>query len=749
MDDETSESPDQPDEPETPAPTTSLVLTDVQLRRLVDYARTRLDSVCKEMGRGKDGLTEAGSWLDKRRLNQLWYEGDLAWRAGETYLGGVFDDSNFTRGDGKRYVNHLAAKVADDMLGTEPFFASLRKDRSTTNPAVLKAVEEVAQEGVDDSNLPDTLREAVTLALVRNEAVVKLRNVFEATGYMGPAEVLVDANGAPVLTPEKQLYIFRNDDLLPIPDQPGVVALTKDASFMVAEQDAQAFQYAQFDNLPQTQVKRDGLDGRVIDPRDFICPLKVDSIHEADIVAHFYDETPTVLSQLYGQTAIGLGYYSQTESGTKSAIASQGEQRGTSMDEQWVPVGEVYVRYDANEDGQEEDILLVLDRSCDKALFCDYLNNHMKKRPFEVLHGLRKVPGRWYGVGVYTDKFDQLIFVDKTFNRINLKNSKSCTVTAVRRDAVQEWSASRGAPIRLGGDEVLTLDSKWGDEKGEFIRQVRLIEISTEEESLMQTMLQAMDQEFGYISAADASATGLNQSKTATGIASIERSGNNIVKAVERIHARGIENVLEQAVDIILENVDPTRIALTNESAVLTLSRDEIRDLPRDVKLLLTRSRSSETLQTNQQAIVISNQYFDVLEANPRRAKSLRPIYISSLKALDVDDADERLPEVTDEMITAWQAQQQSKSEPPKESVSIALKDLGPLTPEERAQALGQFNIKASPPQAVQQALTEDTLRVASAKRLQNPPDQEEPPAGSVVPMRPQPNAPAPMEAAS
>lgn len=161
------------DEP-TVAPTpfdTSLLLDEGQERRLLEFVNQELDDCCKEMGRGKDGLTVGGSWLDKRRINQLWYEGDLVWRESGAYLGGVFADSNFSRGDGKRYVRHMAAKITDDLLGTSPFFAALKKEsRDTPNAALLKSVESFAQDGVEASNVPDALREAVELALVRNEA---------------------------------------------------------------------------------------------------------------------------------------------------------------------------------------------------------------------------------------------------------------------------------------------------------------------------------------------------------------------------------------------------------------------------------------------------------------------------------------------------------------------------------------------------------------------------------------------------
>jgi hypothetical protein len=401
---------------------------------------------------------------------------------------------------------------------------------------------------------------------------------------------------------------------------------------------------------------------------------------------------------------------------------SQGEQATGSLSQQWVSAAECYVRFDADGDGKEEEIFIVIDKETGKALFYDYLHNHMKKRPFEVLHGLRKVPSRWYGVGVYTDKFDQLVFVDKTFNRINLKCSKTATATAARRDAIEEWSDMK-LPIEIGGDEILTLNSKWAGEEGDWLQQKRLIEVTEDEVELMSTMLQAMDQEFGYISAADASASGLNSSETATGVASIERSANNIVKAVERVAITGIKAVLEQCVAIMLENMDAKRLAMGKNAELVTLSRDEIRDMPRDVRLLLTRSRSTELLSTNAQATQKANEYFDILDAAPRRAKAMRNMYLAVLKALEAPDADDILPEVTDEMIAAHQAAQQPPEEKPK--ISIPYDE---LLPSEKGQVLQAMGIRPGTQQEAQMIAAQSAAAEAAKNAAKRPPGEEKGP---------------------
>lgn len=669
----------------------SLKLTLEQEVRMMNFVTTREKDICHEMGRSPRGWPMPGSWTDLRRLNQHWYEGNLDWRQGDMYYGGVFDESNFTRGDGKRYVRHLSAKITDDLLGTTPFFGAMKEEGAkNVDDKLIKAVEQYSQNGIDESGLPDVVREACEIALARNEAVVKLRYINATSGFYGPAEVLVDQTGQPVKTPQKQLYVLKNDDFIQMPDGTGV--LEKDPSFIVPAQMIPQFQYAQFAELPQSATIKEGLEGRVIDYRDFLCPLRANTIHEADIVIHLYDEVKETLASMYAGFDSSQGYFNTTESGANSPIAYQGEQRGIiNREVEWVHVGEAYLQYDADQDGHVEEILCVYDRDSGKAIFYDYLQNHLKKRPFEVIHGLRKEAGRWYGVGVFTDKFDQLIFIDKTFNKINCKTNKSTTVTAHRKEAIVEWKDNDG-PIVLGSQQVYTIAQGWKTENGPIIEQIRLIEVTEDETNLMHDMIQASDQEFGAITAADASAAGFNDSKTATGVASLERSANNIVKATERVHVKCYTAILEQAVDILLENMDPVQVMTTDDDELLTLNRDEIRDLPRKVRLLLTRSRSSDALMVDQQATQIANEFFDLMGLDMMRAQKLRPLYINRLKALEVMDADDLLPEIDDDEVAQAQAakSQQQPPQKPAESISIKYSD---LRPSEQNQALSQLGI--------------------------------------------------------
>src|ERR1700742_4501632 len=120
------------------------------------------------------------------------------------------------------------------------------------------------------------------------------------------------------------------------------------------------------------------------------------------------------------------------------------------------------------------------------------------------------------------------------------------------------------------------------------------------------------------------------------------------------------------------------------------LNREKIRNLPAAVRVLLTKAKGEENLTINQQASQIVQDYY----SKPLwLRKKIRSFVIQQLKSLFVQDADQVIEDPSDDDIAA-EKQSQSGNTPPKESIQVALKDLGPLSPNERAQALALFGIQ-------------------------------------------------------
>lgn len=699
--------------PVNPKIKTNLRLTVERLDQLTARIIDRIAEVSSEMGLGDKGMVDANSWMWERQKHLWEYGNQWEWRKA---LGGIFPDSNYSVNIAKRWARLMSAKTSDDLVGTDPFFAAMPTQHGS--PDLAKQVEWYTQEEIGQSNLRDTIKEAEQTAISANEAVVKVTYVLNATAMRGPATVMAE-NGLPVVTPRGN-YIYQKDDIIPDPNvqpdaagNPQAFVLKKEPNFsMPAPGTAQ---FAKFDDLDQTLLGYQGLEARVLDFRDFLCPLACNSIHEADINVHLFDEEYSRLKAAYGNFEASEDYFDSTVlSGEKQPKEEKGEQETGSKVLHKVKCADVYIRCDADGDGREEEIWAIFDRVNQKIIWMDYLGNHMKKRPFEVIPGVEKVPNRWYGVGVFEMMEHKQLYIDTQFNRVNYKSSKSSGARFRNKNAVEEWKA--GDEVEIGGDNIYNIIDPRFDSKNPPLFQVNLSEIDPFAMELIKLMLQAGSTEMGIVGPNDGDIAGLDTTKLATGIKSLERTGNVLMKFTEQAHGKAIESILDQAVDIIIEHMDDDEVIFREDTQELVaLNREEVRRLGKDVRLLLTRSRSTETLETCTAVTKICREYYESLNTFERY--KLRDVYIRQLKALEEPDAEKKLEEVTPQQLQAWVAQQnQPPVEPPKTSIATKYTD---LERPEQIQVLQREGITPAPVSTVtthqQQEITQ-TAAEANAK---------------------------------
>lgn len=711
----------QPGTPED-TPKSYLVLTPEQEEKMIRETIEFIRVTEKELGRLPEGQTEVNSFLWKRKRNMETHKDDLEWRKG-TY-GGVFAEGhNFTRGKSKQIQRIMSAKLTEDQVGTSPFFAVMPS--RTGDPVQSKNVESFVQDKVEQADIPTLLREVISTALTRDEVIVHLWNEIEVSKFVGPAEVAVDPlTNEPVRTPIKQLYVYPNDDMVPNPAAQGEMILKKDPSFVTATQ----LKYEQFDSLPQEEIVWDGLRGSMLDNRDFICPLNYNSIHEAKFCAWRYDREWAQMREQYRGFDTSEGYFTtHTESAAKSdAAGSDNTNRNDLI--AYVHAAEVYIRMDADGDGVEEEIMLVLDMGNDKAIFYDYMRNHMNKRPFEVVVGLRKESNTWAGVGVYSETLHANTFIDLTFDRVNKKDSQTGSATFVNSKSTEEWVAQ--LPEVIGGPEVYHLKPGFNNTDNPPCFRIQLTEVSEMSMQLSEKSSQDLELMFGASTAASASANGLDRSETATGNAILEKEGNLIVNEAMRAQGVGIVAILEQCCDIVLEHMDPTELFLTKEAELITLNREEIRGIQKDVRLLLTKSRSAEGLATSQQAMNMVLAYMDL---PPTKQVAIRDFVVFQLRSLQVPDAESKVPMPTPDDIAAYKAQMQQTQQPPASaSVSAKITD---FTPDEAQQIKARdYNIKPSTPEEVAANDAQKAAQEVAVKKASQPPP---PPDAKTIPMKP------------
>lgn len=697
-------------------------------------------------------LSSAGrvnTWVWQRQIARFEYAGNYVHRRA---LGGVFMENGpgggWSMNMPKRFVNALASKAEDDILGSDMFFASMPENIKNPQEAGLsKQVEAKIQKEVGRSNLRACLAESIRVALTEGERCIKLTYEVDKTQYIGDAEVMMDGD-QPFKTPNGD-YVFKKDNVLVIvvdiqgnfvrlsdPQTPLAVdqmgqpvefiqsRLEKEMSVLMPDQPV--FQLLQ--GITLTIMHKNGLRAEGLFAEDFIYDIYQRHLSDCRLLAHVYDIPVKEIEQNYPQSGYGARRQRISPTGPMSQasqpIIDAGEQLRVGYAEDLVNIHEAYYRVRVNPEDQFDSwLFLVIDMTNRLPVYAEYLGNmKMKKPPFVLLRGLRSEPGRAYGVGIYADFRDKNMAIDVTFNRLMLKDSKEGSVTFVNGAMIKEVQA--GHKLVIGGKEYYNLNDAYPDEigpKNPPVFRINLNEMDTNGWEIMDKLMASGVIEYGVTDISSLTDTNapIGKDATATATRNIERTGNVLQKTTQRMMADDILAVLDIAVDLILENSDPSQLMwVPGEETLAELNREEIRNLPRDLRLTLTRSKGAELVQTNAQATQLVLQYIS-LPLYDR--KKTREFFLDQLRALDIADADTTLDDPTEEEISAEQQAKAQAKEPPKESVSIALKDLKPLTFNERAQALAQLNITASPPQEVEQMQMADDAREAQMEAAKKP----------------------------
>lgn len=733
-----------------------LGVSELRMAEITEQACRRIDDCRSDAGlQFGHPIAAAGTWAYERQLARVMYNGNMEMRRA---FGPLFLESNWSLNVAERIIRMLAAQHSGDLVGSDPFCAVMPEEVDDPDDDQLsKQIEKKIQDQIANCDCRSILAESIRVALTEGERPLKVTWDVDQTGFVGDATVMVDmlpsqqegqespqeemteqppasetqpadempisaAKVDPIKTATGQ-YIFPKDDWLrfyvdedgnslgvfkpgePPPD--GVsgiqIRLKKEPSFILTGTPV----YKLVKNLKQTLTHHRGLKVAGLFCEDFIYPIKVPSLQDpqCDITAHCYDEPLDSIEARYRAAGYREKYLTVRATGEMSQqnqpIRENGEYVYNNDSRKMVNVHETYYRCRVNEDDENESwLFIVIDYVTRVPIYAEYLGNmKMKRPPFVLLRGVQSEPGRAYGAGVYKMFFDKNLAIDVWFNRAALKSSKNSSLTFQHEDG---WKAEYvGQKLVIGGTEIYKIPATAQDQYGPNhppVFRVNMAEMSDQEYKLMDKLIQDGDLSFGVVNAAplESKTLGGGEGGTATAVRNIERTGNILQRSTEELMATDLENLLDLIADTVLENLDPETVEwIPAENRLATLNRDEIRNLDRDARILMTKAKGEESLATNQQAAQLVEAYYE----KPKwLQKDIRQFYVDQLKALFIADADQKLKEPTDEEIAA---EANAQNNPPKEIGTIALKDIGPLTPDERAQALKLLGITASPPEQV------------------------------------------------
>jgi hypothetical protein len=666
---------------------TSYELTREQEADLVNHAMSRKQTLELQMGRdvcagsgwynspgasGRDAMgtdSPSETWIGKRVLYDLTYRNDMRWRVG--LLGGIFAKTNLVVPAARRICRQMIARAVNYFFATSPWFSAYpvgAMDRIKADQT-----DRYARWKMDQAKLQRTEEQAVERAFILGEAVIKTTWANRQQFYKTDAEVLVDADGNDILGADGD-YIMKSDkwilDSVEDPEQPGSGVMI-DAELMMLERDGVTPQPPELIFLKKKITRRivhyKGPEAKVIQFRDFLCPLEAESVQEADCVVHIYDKPVMELADEWKKAIPGDATAEERMEANRKAVqmlrmignssgdmnsaqnseavdSSSGEHLQSDQTQPIIEIGEFHLRYDADGDGLLEDVFLVIDLKTRTPIFYDYEANITPDglRPFSVVR-VNEVPGRWYGLGAMEMFQTSQEIVDLWMNRRSFASSASGRVTFWDPSKTKEGTAQPN--LQLNGGMTYTLNT--GAKAEEALSVVYLDDNKIEDlQQMIEFFLQLMMNESGVTNANDGNVAGMESTKLATGIRNIEKSGQELFGLYLGHLEPGISESLEKMIKILFANMDQMEVYRYFESGeaggedssqMMEINPGDIANLQINTRILLTRRRGEQVIESNARTIELVEKFYSFPFLIQ---KIVAPKFIAMAKEYQCADAD-------------------------------------------------------------------------------------------------------------
>jgi hypothetical protein len=366
---------------------------------------------------------------------------------------------------------------------------------------------------------------------------------------------------------------------------------------------------------------------------------------------------------------------------------------------------EFFLWYDANGDGIAENIMLICDKITQAPIFYDHVANVTTDglRPLKVVR-VNPVENRWYGVGVFELFESYQSIIDLLVNRWNFSQSRAGRVDFWRPTDTQEGDRDPNLKMNWGG----TYTVKPGVDPEQVLASKYLTDIKFDQIKIMtEFFLQLLQNESGVTNANDAESAGMDTSKLATGIISIEQSGNELIAPMFQDLRPGLQDVLTREAEVTLANMNPVEVFkyLNGDTmGVDQLTPDDVRGLKFKIKIELD-------LKNDQQKIQLSTAAASIVE----RFYLLAPAVQQKVVGFYRDQVRRLCPRCDVRTVIVPVEATGPEPEAPKKSVSVTIKG-EQLTPEQRAEILEEdFDVQAAG------ALPVKTRDVGSVEKLGDP----------------------------
>ena len=660
---------------------TSYVLDRTQEQELVDHAMRRLLDLERELGRDICGSGDWWSvngiksynpegervpqdtWMGKRLLFDKTYKNEMDWRP--ALLGGIFLHSNLIVPIARRICRQMVARAVNYFFGTTPWYSVYPV--GIMDKALADKADRYIRWKTDQSKLQRAEEQGVERAMVIGEAVTKTTWKRKESIYKTRASVLVDESGKDILAADGD-YITESDlwvrdssvDEFGNPVESDLMVLKRDSKTIQPE--TLVFQEKL---ITRRMVQYRGPESKVVHFMDFLCPLEAENIQDADCIVHLYDRSLMDIADEWMKSipddadaeerlrlktaAVAVlrdlaSASHETDTAQNSDVVDQASTAGAvrSKLDPMVKIAEFHLRYDADGDGILEDVFLVIDRKSQTPIFYDYTANVTPDgtRPYSVTR-VNEIPNRWYGMGAIEMMNPSQQIIDLWFNRKNRSVSGSGRVDFWNPYNTMEGRANPNLEMNWGG----TYTPGPGKKAEDILQSVYLEDsIGDKLMEMIEFVMQLMMNESGVTNANDGQVAGLDSTKLATGIRNIERNGQELFSLILGHLDPGVSDVLQKTRKIIMVNLDGMEVYRYFEEGeggegvgeFREIDPGDIANLEIDTKILMTRHRGEQVLESNIRSVqVVKDYYMQPYEVQVQT----KDMFIDILKALQIQNA--------------------------------------------------------------------------------------------------------------
>lgn len=620
-------------------------MSPAQTKVFAEYLEGRIRSVVSQM---------SAEFFPKREVYALQMEDDFTWRRGDSrasrrngeldeMVNDIFDLQNDSLNIVGGFASFMTARAVDDIFGTDPYYAL--SPEGIEDRALAEDLQKHSEWKLRGSPFKEAALDALDLAMGLGEGVIKVHWHREVDVYEREA-VVMHVDGEPVLTPAGE-YVTEEDAEGGVA---GVEGVDLGGGVITWERRA----------IEQTNVSYNGVKAATMHTKDFLCPLTAQDVNEADFVGHRFQMR---LVEAAGRFGISEELVERLRAGDDEPKAERDKPRpdevaehSDALEDPIIEFVECWVKHDPVGDGRLRRIYALVALPLGEIVEMDYMANRTPggQLPFFVVRAY-KVKNRWYGRGYYETYASAQEYIDRQLNRIEYRNRfHSNPAVFVNHSLLAEDEDSGDFELRPGR----TFLKKPGARMQDIVEAWAFPDLDERTWQLMQFMIQVIQVRSGVTSAAQGEVSSLPSTATATGIESIMQSASVLSRLPMGNIRAGLEKALLYAVKLIYANFDRDEVFTYfegDDQRARTLEATRVRDLELNVRLLLTRFKQRESLESAQKAMEVHGRYVALPE--PEKT-SARPLYVQALKGLGFDQADaiirqameEKPAEMTQEM---------------------------------------------------------------------------------------------------